>query len=160
MRGEKCASARVFLQMLDDSPGDAESVERRSAAADFVEQDQARRRGVIEDAGDFAHFDEERRTAAREIVGGADAREDAVDDREFCLPRGDEAAGLRHQRDQCGLAQVGGLAAHVRAGDQQKLLRLLIEVEIVGNEALAALAQQFFDDRMSTADDEQFTGRR
>ena len=31
-----------------------------------------------------------------------------------------------------------------------------LEVEIVGNEALAALAQKFFDDRMTAADDQQF----
>ena len=116
---------------------------------------------MIQDAGDFAHFDEESGAAAREIVGGADAREDAVDDAGVSPARaGTKQPDLRHQRDQRGLAQVGGLAAHVRAGDEQELLRLLIEVEIVGNEALAALAQQFFDHGMAAADDEQLAGRR
>jgi len=62
--------------MFDDGPGDAEAVECGGAAADFIEENEARWRGVIEDAGDFGHFDEKCGTAAREIVAGADARED------------------------------------------------------------------------------------
>ncbi len=49
--GEEGAGARVFLQMLDDSPGDGEAVKGGGAAADFVEQDEAGRRGVVEDGG-------------------------------------------------------------------------------------------------------------
>ncbi len=63
---------------------------------------------------------------------------------------------LRHQDDERGLAEIGGLAAHVRAGDQEKLLACGLEVEIVGDEALASLAQEFFDDRMAAADDQEF----
>ena len=135
--------------MLDDGPGDGEAVEGCRAAADFVEQDQARRRGVIQDGGDFAHFDEKCRAAAREIVGGADAREDAVGDGKLGLACRNERTHLRHQHNQRGLAKIGGFAAHVRAGDEQELLAAGIEVQIVGNEALAALAQEFFDDGMT-----------
>ncbi len=157
----KSVRARVcFCKMLDHGPRDAQPIERRGATANFVEQNQTRWSRVIQNACHFAHFDEESRTAAREIVGGADARKDAIGDRKFRLARGNEAASLRHQRDQSGLPQVRGLAAHVRAGDQQKLLRLLIEVEIVGNESLAALAQQFFNHRMSPANDQQLAACR
>ena len=92
--GEERAGAGVFLEVLDDGPGDGEAVEGGGAAADFVEEDEARGRGVIEDAGDFAHLDEERGAAAGEIVAGTDAREDAVDDGELGLARGNERAGL------------------------------------------------------------------
>src|ERR1700731_5058467 len=92
MRGEERARAGVLLQMLDHGPGDGEAVEGSGAAANFVEQDEAGRRGVIEDGGDFAHFDEEGRAATREIVAGADAREDAVDDGQLGLARGNEEA--------------------------------------------------------------------
>src|SRR5260370_23216761 len=157
MRGEERAGACVFLQMLDDGPSDGEAVERGGAAANLVEQHEARGRGVIEDGSDFGHFDEERRAAAREIVAGADAREDAVDNGQLGLARGNEAADLRHQYNERGLAQIGGLAAHVGPGDEQKLLARRLEEQIVGDEALAALSEKLLDDRMTSGDDEEFT---
>ncbi len=113
--------------MLDDGPSDGEAVERGGAAADFVEQNEARGRGVIEDGSDFGHFDEKCRAAAREIVASADARKDAVDDGQLGLARGNEAADLGHQDDERGLAQIGGLAAHVGPGNEQKLLARRLE---------------------------------
>src|SRR4029077_10308735 len=112
----------------------------------------------VEDAGDFAHFYEESGAATGEIVGGADASEDAIDERELGLTRGNEAAHLRHQGDQRGLAQVGGLAAHVGAGDEEELLAAWFEAEIIGDEAFAALAEEFFDDGMAPGDDEELAG--
>src|SRR6267154_2302941 len=108
--------------MLDYGPSDGEAVEGGGAAADFVEQDQAGGRGVVENSGDFGHFDQESGAAASEIVAGADAGEDAVDDGQLGLACGNKAADLRHQDDERGLAQVGRLAAHVGSGDKQKLL--------------------------------------
>src|SRR5712675_1250265 len=108
--------------MLDYGPGDGETVEGGGAAADFVEQDQASGRGVIEDGGDFGHFNEEGGAAAGEIVTGADAREDAVDDGQLGLARGNKRADLRHEYDERSLAKVSGLAAPVRSRDEQELL--------------------------------------
>ena len=56
-----------------------EAVVGRRAAADFVHQHEAVLGGVVQDVRGFAHLDHERRLAARQIVAGADAREDAVD---------------------------------------------------------------------------------
>src|SRR5579859_120447 len=122
MRGEEGARAGVFLQVFDYGPGDGEAVESGRAAADFIKENEAGGGGVIENGGDLGHFDEEGGTAAREIVAGADAGEDAVDDGQFGLARGNEAADLGHQDDEGGLAEVGGFAAHVGASDEQKLL--------------------------------------
>src|SRR6266404_4257935 len=83
--------------MLDDSPGDGEAVKGGGAAADFVEQDEAGRRGVVEDGGDFGHFYEKRRAATGEIVAGADAREDAVNDGQFGLARWHEEKIIRDE---------------------------------------------------------------
>src|SRR6267154_4746552 len=141
--------------MLDYGPSDGEAVEGGGAAADFVEQDQAGGRGVIEDGGNFRHFDEEGGAAAGEIVAGADPREDAVDDGQLGLPRGNEAADLRHQDDERGLTQVGGLAAHVGSGDKQELLAGGLEEQIVGDEAFAALTEQLFDDGVAASNDEE-----
>src|SRR6266705_1065357 len=144
--------------MLNDGPGDGKAVERGRAAADFVEKDQARGSGVIEDGRDFTHLNEKRGTPASEIVAGADAREDAVGDGQFGLASGNEGAHLSHEDDERGLAEIGGFAAHVGAGNQKKLLAARLEAKIVGNEALAFLTQKLFDDGVASADDKEFAG--
>ncbi len=154
--GEERAGAGVFLQVLDDGPGDGEAVEGGGAAADFVEQDEACGRGVIEDAGDFAHFDEERGAAAGEIVAGADAREDAIDDGKFGLARGNEASRLAPSATISAVwRRYVDLPPMLGPVISRSCWRVRLEVEIVGNEALAALAQKFFDDRMAAADDQE-----
>src|SRR5579864_6382724 len=149
VRGEKRTCAGVLLQVLDDGPGDGEAIKSGGAPADFVEKYEAGGCGVVEDDGDFAHFDEKRGTAASQIVAGADAREDAVGDGKLGLPCGNEAASLRHENDERGLPKIGRFAAHVRAGNEKKLLAAGLEAEIVGNEALTFLAKEFFDDRVA-----------
>jgi len=79
-------------------------------------------------------------------------------DGQFRLASGNERAHLRHQDDQCGLANIRGLATHVWASDEQELLPPGLEAKIVGNEVLAFLTQQLFDHRMAPADDEEFPG--
>src|SRR4051812_32037730 len=100
MRGEKSAGTRVFLQMLDYGPGDGEAIEGGGAAADFVEKYETGGCRVVEDGGDLTHFNEEGGAAASEIIAGADAREDAIDDGQLGLPRGNKAADLRHQDNE------------------------------------------------------------
>ena len=80
MRGEQRAAAIALVQMLDRRPGYGEPVEGRGAAADFVQNDQRALAGLIEDRRGLDHLDHESRVAARQIVGGADAREQPVDD--------------------------------------------------------------------------------
>ena len=79
MRGEKRFGADLVVQMFDDGPCQAQAVECARAAADFIQDDQAARGGVVEDVRRLAHFHHERRLAAGEVVAGADAGEDAVD---------------------------------------------------------------------------------
>src|SRR6202049_4754154 len=113
---------------------------------------------MVQDGGNFAHFDEKRGAASREIIAGADPREDAVGDGQLGLASGNERAHLRHQDNQRGLPKIRGLAAHVWASDEQKLLAAGVEAEIVRDESLAALPQKFFNDGMTASDDEQFAG--
>src|SRR6267143_744775 len=155
VRGEERAGTGVLLKMLDNGPGDGEAIERGGAAADFVEEDQARRRGVIENRRYFAHLHEKGRTAAREIVAGPDAREDAIRDGQLGLPRGNKGTHLGHENDERGLAKVGGLAAYVLPGDQEKLLPTRFETEVVGNKSLALLAEELFDDGMTPSDNQE-----
>ena len=87
----------VRRQVLGDRPGEAQAVERRRAAADLVEDDQAPRRRAVQDGGGLLHLHHERRLAAGDVVGRADAREDAIDDGELGRARRHERAGLRDQ---------------------------------------------------------------
>ena len=103
------------------------AVERARAAADLVEDHQAALGGVVEDVGGLGHLDHEGGLAGVQLIAGADAREEAIDQADRRALGGDVAADLRQQRDQRDLADVGALARHVRAGDQRE--------RIVGGEA-------------------------
>ena len=76
---------------------------------------------VIENPRRLGHLDHERALTAGQFVAGADAGENAVGqaDRGFACRH--KAADLGHERQQRHLADVGALARHVRAGDQQDL---------------------------------------
>ena len=74
------------------------------------------------------------------------------------MARGNEGTHLGHEDNQGGLAEVGGFAPHVGAGDEQKLLAAGLEAKIVGNEALTLVFEQFLDDGMTAGNDEEFTG--
>ena len=109
------------MEVFDDGPGQAESVERARAPPDFVQDDQAARRGIVQEICCFAHLDHECGLAAREIVAGADAREDAIDEVDARLGGRDKGAGVGEQRQQRHLPDIGALARHVRPGDEHDL---------------------------------------
>ena len=67
------------------------------------------------------------------------------------LPRGDEAAHLRHQGDETHLADDGALAGHIRAGDEHNLRAVGIEAHVVGHEA--ARAELALDDWVAAVAD-------
>ena len=131
----------LLVQMLDRRPGDRQAVEGRGAAPDLVEDDQRAFAGLIEDRGGLHHLDHEGRASAGEIVGRADAREQAVDDADLGPLRRHEAAHLREHDDQRVLAQERRLARHVRAGEQPDSPRARIlrrrKIAVVGDERIA-----------------------
>ena len=131
------AQGGVVVDVLDHRPGDGDAVVGAGAAADLVQDEQAAGGGVVQDVGGLDHLDHEGGLPGVDLVLGADAGEDAVDEADAGGGGGDEAAHLRHQDDQGDLAQVGGLAGHVGAGDDAHALAGL-EGDVVGHEALAA----------------------
>ena len=149
---EEGAGAQFWMvvDVLDDGPGDGETVVGAGATADLVEHQQAAVGGVVEDVGRFDHLHHKGRLPAVDLIRCADAGEDAVDDadlRRFCRHK---AANLGHERDQSRLAEEGALARHVRpcqhvnAGVGRK-------VGIVGHKRVIHLRQ--FDHRVTpTAD--------
>ena len=108
------------------------------------------RGGVAQDVRHLGHLDHERRLAAGDVVGGADAGEDAVDLADLGLLGGDERAGPRHDHRERDLAQVGRLAAHVRAGEDHDLARVAVELDVVGDERRA---RELLDHRVARADE-------
>ena len=64
---------------------------------------------------------------------------------------GNERTHLREDHQQRGLAEIGGFAAHVGAGDDGDEFGFGVEIEIVGDEALGVLFGEFFDDGMAAA---------
>ena len=144
--------ARIFVGDEGGAgPGERQAVEGAGAAAHLVHEHQALGGGVVEDVRRLGHFEHEGRAAAGQIVGGADARENAIQGPKDRAPRRHEAADVREDDDERGLAHVGALSAHVRARDDEHAARI-IEAQVVGNEGFAAGA---LDHRMAPAIDQQ-----
>ncbi len=154
VRGEEGARAVRLVQVLDRRPGDGEAVEGRGAAADLVEDDQRALGRLVQDGGGLDHLDHEGRSSPREIVGGADAAEQAVDDADMGALRRHIAADLRQHGDQRVLAQEGRLAGHVRAGHQPDMAGVggvVAERAVVRDEGAAGCLQRLLDDGMAAA---------
>ena len=147
---------RIRRQMLGDGPRNAQAVEGGRAAADFVEHDETARRRMVQDVGGFLHFDHEGGMAAGDVVGCADARKNAVDERHFGFARRHERSDLRHDDHERGLPQVRGLAAHVRSREDDKLRRRAVQRDVVGHKRFAGRGRPALDDRMARVDDRQF----
>ena len=88
---EHLGAAPALVQLLGHRPRDREAVEGGGAAPDLVQENQAARGGVVQDAGRLHHLHQERALPARHVVLRAHAREDAVHQPEPGRAGGDEA---------------------------------------------------------------------
>ena len=79
VRGEQAAAAQPGHQMLDRRPCNRQSVKRGRTAPDFVEDHERMARPLIQDSRGFDHLDHEGRATPRQIIGGPDPAEQAVD---------------------------------------------------------------------------------
>lgn len=138
--GEEAAAAGGVEQVGDDGPGDGDAVGGAGAASDFIQEDEAVWGGVVEDVCGFGHFDHEGGLAFGEVVDGADAGEDGVDQADFGLGGWDEAADLGHEDAEGDLAHVGGFAGHVGAGNELQLWGGLVLQVVEWGEAAAQVA--------------------
>lgn len=75
-----CLFAMGGQEVFGNGPGDGDAVVGAGATTNFVEEDEGTGCGVVEDVGRFGHFNHEGRLATREIIAGADAGEDFVDE--------------------------------------------------------------------------------
>ena len=143
--------ARIRGEIFGDGPRDAQTVERGRPAADFVQHDQASRRGEVQDRRRLLHLHHERRVPASDVIRGADPREDAIDQRQLGFPRRHERARLRHQAHERRLPKICGLAAHVGTGQDHQLMAARIQRDVVRYERVAHVP---FDDGMTSVHDE------
>ena len=137
VRGEEGLWARTCLgrEVFGHGPRDAEPVERGGAAADLVEHDEASRGGEVEDARRLLHLHHEGGLPPRDVVGRTHAREDAIHHRQLAPRARHERSCLREQADERGLPQVGGLAAHIRAGQDHELVGRAVQRMSFGTNA-------------------------
>ena len=117
MRREQRARFDFIVQEFRDTPCNRKPVECRCSAADLVQNNQAALSRVVHDVGCLVHLDHERRPATCEIVARADPCENTIDQPDLRARRRHETADLRHEHDQCDLADVSRFARHVRASN-------------------------------------------
>ena len=79
MGREQRARFDFIVEKFRHAPGDRESIEGRSPAADFIENDETALRRVVHDVRRLVHLHHEGRLAAREIVVRADPGKNAID---------------------------------------------------------------------------------
>ena len=155
--GEHAAGADLVGQVFRHRPGDGEAIEGGGATADFIEQHQRARAGVVKDVGGLRHFHHEGGLAGAEVVAGADAGEDPIGDSQPGGLRRNPAADLRHQLQQARLAQVAAFAAGVGAREHEQVgVGFAPQADAVGGEGL--LHQELFHHRMATRLDLQQAG--
>src|SRR3990172_787074 len=93
---ERLGAGHGIVDIFSYRPGNGKPVEGGSAAADFVQHDERERRGVVQDIRRFRHLYHEGRAAGSEVVGRADAGEDAVNYAEASALSRNKRTHLRH----------------------------------------------------------------
>ena len=79
MGREQTAAMIDFMQMLQHSPGDGQTVISRRPPSDFIQNDQCAFPCVSQNRRSFHHFDHKGRTPRRQIICRADPAEQAID---------------------------------------------------------------------------------
>ena len=152
---EKRAAAVRVMQMFQRRPCDGQPVIGRGAAPDFVQDHQRMIIGLIQDRGSLDHLDHKGGPPPRQIVRRPNATEQLAHQSDLGPRCRHETAHLRQQRDQRDLSQKGGLARHIRPG-QQPDIRPIAQVAVIGHERNATLlAQGLFHNRMPPAFDQK-----
>ena len=144
MGGEQAAALYIVVDGFKHGPGDGEAVVGGGAAADFIEDDKAAVGGTGEDRRGFDHFDHKGGAAFRQIIGGANPAVEPIDHANMRRGSGDVAAGLGKDGDEGVLAQEGGFAGHVGAGDEPDP-PVGRQIAIIGGETGAGFAHGEFD---------------
>ena len=122
MGGEECLGSDVVMQVLDDGPSQAQSVESAGAPSDLVQYDQAVLGCVIENIRRFSHFHHECGLSLHQVIPGSDSGENAIQNVDSGLGGWHKTSNMSHQTNQCDLSNIGAFPRHVRSGDEGDLM--------------------------------------
>src|SRR5712691_9041863 len=118
------------------SPGNAESLEGAGTLANFVQNDQATRRGMVQNVRGLRHLDQEGAASSSDVIDRSDARKNTVYQANSRLYRRHKTAHLSQQGYQGYLAQVGRFSSHIRSSQDKQLVRLAVEIEVIWHKAI------------------------
>ena len=135
----------VLMDILHYGPGYRHTVKCAGAAAYLIQQYQRARCHVVEDGGGLQHLDHEGGLAPGDIVGSAHSGKYLVEQADMRGLGRYERTCLGHNRNQGCLSQQGGLTGHVRTGEDDDLLRLLVQIQVVGHVLLPGRHHPLYD---------------
>ena len=99
----------------------------------------------MQDVRRFGHLHQESTASSSDVIDRPHPRKDAIHQANGGLGRRHKAAHLSQQDDERRLAQIRGLASHVRPGQDEQLLRRAVEIEVIGHKAI----ERALDHRMA-----------
>ena len=101
VRGEEGArmSCGVFVDVLDDAPGDGDAIVGGRTATEFIKEHERTLREIVHDVGGFAHFHHKRTLTYGDVVGCSHASKDFVDQSHTCAVGRNERPHLRKEGD-------------------------------------------------------------
>ena len=108
----------------------------------------------MQDHRGFEHLDHEGGLAAGDIVRGPDPGEKFVEESEPDLVSRHERANLGHQYNEGRLAEKGGFSGHVRTGQHDNLLAVLVQINVIRHIFLSRF-HQCLNDRVASRLDAQ-----
>ena len=118
--------ARVFVQKFGNGPGNRYTVVSAGATANFIQQYQTTVGHIVQNAGGLVHFHHKSGFASGNVIGGTHPGENFIHNADFCLFCGHKATHLGHQHNQGRLTQQRRFSGHVRTGNDNDLLMLIV----------------------------------
>ena len=98
-----CLCLRMLVDILYNSPSYGYSVVSRSSASQFIEQDKASGRNIIQNIRRFIHLDHKSRFSYRDIVTGTYPSKNLIYQSDMSAFGRNERTNLGKQGDQCSL---------------------------------------------------------
>ena len=93
---QRLGPGSVLVDVLDNAPGNGDTVIGARATAQFIEQNEASLTHVVEDGSRLGHLDHEGRFAQRDVVTGSHTGENLVHHANARLLGRNKTAHLRH----------------------------------------------------------------
>ena len=131
-----------LTQVLGNSPRDAKAIVGRCPTPDFIEDDQAPFRCVVENLGSLSHLHHKRRLTTREVIVCTNASKNAIHNSDMRCIRRNKRTNLRKQHNQRNLSQDRGLTSGIRTGDHMHRL-FGVENRVIRDEALDSPGKLF-----------------